>query len=107
VSSHEPHSDFVNPSTGPVKWFDVNRSYNPVIHRIKEAIFHASLTQDLDKDKLGPPHPELVKYFQTPAPLAKGADDVTNRLKESLSIKKVPPKQRRKVEKEELRPEEG
>jgi len=94
-------------SDGPIKWFDVNKSYNPVIHRIKEAIFHASLTQDLDNNPLGPPHPELVKYFQTPAQLAKGVEDVTGRLKDSLSIKKVPPKQRKKVEREELRPEEG
>lgn len=91
----------------PARWFDVNRSYNPVIHRIKEAIFHASLTQDLDAEPLGPPHPELTKYFNTPEALVKGAEDVTARLKEALKVKKVPPRQRKKAEKEELRPDEG
>lgn len=89
------------------KWFDVNKSYNPAIHRIKEAIFHASLTRDLDANPLGPPHTELVKYFNTPEDLAREAEDVTQRLKESLNLKKVPAKTRRKVEKEQLRPEEG
>lgn len=65
------------------------------------------MTEDLDRHPLGPPHPELTKYFNTPAELVKGAEDVTQRLKESLSIKKVPPKQRKKVEKEALREGEG
>ena len=86
----------------------MNRSYNPVIHRIKEAIFHASLTQDLDADPLGPPHPELVKFFHTPEEVGDEVEEITRQLKEQLKIKKVPPKvRRRKAEKEELRPDEG
>lgn len=91
----------------PARWFDINRSYNPVIHRIKEAIFHASLTEDLDSNPLGPPQPELVKYFHTPEGLVKGAEDVTGRLQAALKVKKVPPKQRKKAQKEELRADEG
>ena len=102
IASADFRDDF-----GPAKWFDINKSYNPVIHRIKEAIFHASLTKDLEKDPLGPPHPELLKYFNTPEPLIKDSEDIVHRLKESLHIKKVPPKMRKKMEKEELRPEEG
>lgn len=90
-----------------VAWFDPNQSYNPVIHRIKEAIFHASLTQDLDADPLGPPHHELVKYFTTPEEIAEAVEIVTTKLKERLDIKKVPPTVRRKIEKEGLRPDEG
>lgn len=91
-----------------IKWFSVNHSFNPVIHRIKEAIFHASLTADLDKDPLGPPRPELTRYFYTPDEVIDAAADVTNRLKESLAIKKVPAAVRRlKMEREELRPDEG
>jgi ATP-dependent DNA helicase 2 subunit 2 len=91
-----------------VTWFDPINSFNPVIHRIKEAIFHASLTQDLDADPLGPPHPELVKFFKTPEGLGERVQGVTQRLKEKLDIKKVPPRVRAaKKTKEGLRPDEG
>ncbi|KIR74038.1 ATP-dependent DNA helicase 2 subunit 2 [Cryptococcus deuterogattii CA1014] len=91
-----------------VTWFKPWEAVNPVIHRIKEAIFHASLTPDLDEDPLGPPHPELTKYFETPAELAEKVKDVTERLKEILDIKKVPEKRkRRKAQKEELGEDEG
>lgn len=91
-----------------VTWFKPWEAVNPVIHRIKEAIFHASLTPDFDEDPLGPPHPELTKYFETPAELAEKVKDVTERLKEILDIKKVPEKRkRRKAQKEELGGDEG
>jgi len=86
---------------------DPNQSYNPVIHRIKEAIFHASLTENLDQDPLGPPHPELVKYFKTPDEIVTAVETITIKLKDKLDIKKVPPRLRKKVEKEGLRPDEG
>ncbi|OCF38430.1 hypothetical protein I317_07796 [Kwoniella heveanensis CBS 569] len=89
------------------RWFDPQRSYNPVIHRIKEAIFHASLTADLDANPLGPPHPELVKYFNTPEEIGEKVEDLTQRLKEKLDIKKVPIRTRKKVTKEGLRDDEG
>ena len=90
-----------------VPWFEPGKSYNPAIHRVKEAIFHASLTADLSKDPLGPPHPELVKYFHTPEELVADTAKVTAQLKDALDIKKVPPKQRKKVAKEGLREGEG
>lgn len=95
-------------SSQDVTWFKPWETVNPVIHRIKEAVFHASLTPDLDKDPLGPPHPELTKYFETPSELAEKVKDVTERLKEVLDIKKVPEKRkRRKAQKEELGEDEG
>jgi ATP-dependent DNA helicase 2 subunit 2 len=89
------------------RWYEPSRSLNPVIHRIKEAIFHASLTNDLDKDPLGPPHPELVKYFNTPDEVAERVENITVQLKEALDIKKVPARQRKKFVKEGLRDDEG
>ncbi|ORY22765.1 SPOC like C-terminal domain-containing protein [Naematelia encephala] len=89
------------------RWFEPAKAYNPVIHRIKEAIFHASLTRDLDAEPLGPPHPELVKYFETPEELVEKTEKVTRLLKEKLDIKKVPPRQRKAVAKEGLREGEG
>jgi ATP-dependent DNA helicase 2 subunit 2 len=89
-------------------WFDTVTSYNPAIHRIKEAIFHASLTRDLDQDPLGPPHPEIVRYLNPPQALVEKSEDVMQRLKEALDIKKVPAKVRmQKRAKEGLREDEG
>lgn len=88
-------------------WFDPSRCVNPVIHRIKEAIFHASLTPDLKADPLGPPHPDIVQYFNTPEEIVRKVEKVTEELKEALDIKKIPPRQRKKFVREELRDDEG
>ncbi|TYJ53339.1 hypothetical protein B9479_006054 [Cryptococcus floricola] len=89
-------------------WFDPKEAVNPSIHRVNEAIFHASLTADLDLDPLGAPHPEIVKYFNTPAEVGKKVEDVTERLKELLAIRKVPPKMKKKKnQKQELGEGEG
>lgn len=77
-------------------WFDPSLSYNPSIHRTKQAILHASLTADPKTDPLGPPHPELVKYFYTPERLVRQTEKVTERLKDALDIKKVTRAQRKK-----------
>ncbi|ORX39724.1 SPOC like C-terminal domain-containing protein [Kockovaella imperatae] len=85
------------------RWFEPSRSFNPVIHRIKEAIFHASTSEE----PLGPPHPELTKYFETPDEILEAVDKTMAKLQTALNIKKVPPKMRRKMEKQALRPDEG
>ncbi|KAL7422191.1 ATP-dependent DNA helicase yku80 [Cryptotrichosporon argae] len=88
-------------------WFDPSQSYNPVIHRIKEAIFHASLVPDLDSNPLPPPHPDITKYFSTPAEVASRVEDVTKSLQQSLGVKKVPVRTRKRIAKEGLREDEG
>lgn len=77
-------------------WFDPSLSYNPAIHRTKQAILHASLTVDTKADPLGPPHPELTKYFYTPERLVEQTEKITERLKDALDIKKVTRVQRKK-----------
>lgn len=89
------------------RWFEPFRSFNPTIHRIKEAIFHASLASDLDADPLPPPHPELTKYFDTPDEIVDGTAKLVSQLKDALNIKKVAPKQRKKFVKEGLGEDEG
>lgn len=89
------------------RWFDPARCYNPVIHRIKEAIFHASITQDPKAHPLPPPHPDLVKYFNTPEEIVNKVESVTERLKDSLDIKKVPPRMRRRAAREGFGEDEG
>nr|ODN81269.1 hypothetical protein L203_05775 [Cryptococcus depauperatus CBS 7841] len=89
-------------------WFSVTESFNPVTHRIREAIFHAALTVDLDQDPLGPPHPELIKFFRTPATIVNKTQKVTEKLQKALDIKKASPKKvRKRIEKDELGENEG
>lgn len=90
-----------------VPWLEPINSYNPVIHRIKEAVFHASLVDDLKKDPVPPPHPELTKFFHTPEPIVEKIADLTERLRDALDIKKVPLKVRQKKAKDALRDDEG
>ncbi|KAJ7171774.1 SPOC domain-like protein [Mycena crocata] len=54
-------------------WFDTRLSYNPAIHRIKQAQFHAAVVSDLSTNPLPPPHPELLKYFDPPRRVLKRA----------------------------------
>ncbi|KAG8851859.1 ATP-dependent DNA helicase II subunit 2 [Tulasnella sp. 330] len=73
-------------------WFDTSRSYNPAIHRTKQALFHAAIVNDLVKDPLPPPHPELTRYFQCPGPVRDKAKKSLEKLKKVLDVKLVPPK---------------
>ncbi|BEJ02117.1 hypothetical protein CcaverHIS631_0607990 [Cutaneotrichosporon cavernicola] len=84
-------------------WFSSARAVNPTIHRIKEAILHASLTDG----PLGPPHPEITQYFYTPTQIAERVEKVSGRLKDALDIKKVPLRQRRQAGKEVMKEDEG
>jgi ATP-dependent DNA helicase 2 subunit 2 len=88
-------------------WFSSARAVNPAIHRTKEAILHAALTADPEAHPLGPPHPEITQYFNTPESIVQKTAKLTERLKEALDIKKVPPRQRRTANKEALREDEG
>lgn len=89
------------------RWYDPALSYNPVIHRTKEAIFHASITEDLSAIPLPPPHPELIKYFHTPDEVAANVEKVTERLKDALDIKKVTPRARKRAARTDLADDEG
>ncbi|KAG8876714.1 ATP-dependent DNA helicase II subunit 2 [Tulasnella sp. 332] len=73
-------------------WFDTSRSYNPAIHRTKQALFYAATVNDLEKDPLPPPHPELTRYFQSPEHVRDKAKKSLETLKKVLDVKLVPPK---------------
>lgn len=65
----------------------MSRSYNPAIHRTKQALFHAAIVSDLEKDPLPPPHPKLTKYFQTPGAVTDKAKKSLDKLKKVLNVK--------------------
>lgn len=68
-------------------WFDTRLSYNPAVHRTKQALFHAAIVSDLTTNPLPPPHPELVKYFDPPRKVLKRAQDAIETCKKSFKVK--------------------
>jgi ATP-dependent DNA helicase 2 subunit 2 len=69
-------------------WYDTRLSYNPPIHRMKQALFHGAIVQDLAADPLPPPHPELTKYFEPPKNVLKRAKGATDDCKTAFAVKK-------------------
>ncbi|KAF8807166.1 SPOC domain-like protein [Phlegmacium glaucopus] len=73
-------------------WFDTLQSYNPAIHRIKQAMFHCAVVNDIATHPLPPPHPELLKYFETPKKVLKRARDAVEECTSTFKVKEVPKK---------------
>jgi len=73
-------------------WFDTRLSYNPAIHRVKQAQFHAAVVTDLNTNPLPPPHPELTKYFEPPKRVLKRSLDAIEECKDRFRIREVPKK---------------
>ncbi|KAH9836702.1 SPOC like C-terminal domain-containing protein [Rhodofomes roseus] len=73
-------------------WFDICLSYNPAIHRVKQAQFHAAVVPDLNTHPLPPPHPELTKYFDPPKRVLKRARDAIEECQDRFKVREVPKK---------------
>ncbi|KDQ54942.1 hypothetical protein JAAARDRAFT_196318 [Jaapia argillacea MUCL 33604] len=71
-------------------WFDPRLSYNPAIHRTKQALFHSAVVSDLTTNPLPPPHPELLKYFEPPKKVVKRARGAVEECKTLFKVKEVP-----------------
>ena len=69
-------------------WYDTRLSYNPPIHRMKQALLHGAIVQDLVADPLPPPHPELTKYFEPPKSVLKRANGAIDDCKTAFAVKK-------------------
>jgi ATP-dependent DNA helicase 2 subunit 2 len=67
-------------------WFDTRMSYNPSVHRTKQALFHCAVVPDILTHPIPPPHPELLKYFDPPKRVLKRAREP---LDECISLFKV------------------
>ncbi|KAF8845541.1 ku80-like protein [Paxillus ammoniavirescens] len=73
-------------------WFDPRLSYNPSIHRTKQAQFHSAVVPDLASHPLPPPHYELTKYFNCPRRVLKASRDALEECKGIFNVKEVPKK---------------
>ena len=71
-------------------WFNPAQSYNPSIHRIKQAMFHCAVVSDITTNPLPPPHPELLKYFTAPTKVLERARNSIDKCKDEFKIKEVP-----------------
>lgn len=53
------------------EWFDLTLSFNPAVHRIKQALFHGAVVPDLKAEPVPSPHPEVTKYMEAPKRMLK------------------------------------
>jgi ATP-dependent DNA helicase 2 subunit 2 len=63
-------------------------SYNPAVHRIKQAMFHGAVITDLTTNPLPSPHPELTKYMRPPAKVVKRAAEAMNNCRNAMGVQK-------------------
>jgi ATP-dependent DNA helicase 2 subunit 2 len=71
-------------------WFNPVDSYNPSIHRVKQAMFHCAVVSDITTYPLPPPHPELLKYFNPPKRVRKHAKPFIDECIDAFKVKEVP-----------------
>ncbi|KAF8895028.1 SPOC like C-terminal domain-containing protein [Gymnopilus junonius] len=72
-------------------WFDPSLSFNPAIHRVKQAMFHAAVVKDVVSNPLPPPHPETLKYFDPPKRVLKRARAAVEECKAVFKVKEGKP----------------
>ncbi|KIY64504.1 SPOC domain-like protein, partial [Cylindrobasidium torrendii FP15055 ss-10] len=73
-------------------WFDPRQSFNPALHRIKQAMFHSAVVNDLNANPIPAPHPEVVKYMEPPRRMLKRARDEIEACKAAFKVREVPKK---------------
>ncbi len=67
-------------------WFDTIYNYNPALHRVKQALFHAAVVNDLATNPLPPPHPELEKFFKPPKQVLKRVQGALEECKSAFKV---------------------
>ncbi|KAI3621834.1 ku family dna [Moniliophthora roreri] len=70
-------------------WFSTVDSYNPALHRVKQALFHCAIMNDLETNPISPPHPETTKYFETPKRVLKASKEALEICKGKFKVKHV------------------
>lgn len=70
-----------------VPWFDPVQSFNPAVHRVKQALFHAAVVPDLASHPLPPPHPDLLYYLEAPEKVVEKARPALKACKKIFNVK--------------------
>lgn len=68
-------------------WFDTLQSFNPAIHRVKQAMFHSAVVKDVVEYPVPPPHPDTTKYFEPPKRVLKRAREPIEECKKAFKVK--------------------
>ncbi|KAG6820237.1 hypothetical protein H0H93_003600 [Arthromyces matolae] len=71
-------------------WYNTLESYNPSVHRTKQAMFHCAVVSDLATNPLPPPHPDLLQYFEPPKRAVNNSIDSLEKCKSVFKVKQVP-----------------
>jgi ATP-dependent DNA helicase 2 subunit 2 len=79
-------------------WHDPSLCYNPAVHRVKQALFHAAIVPDLLTHPVPPPHQELTRYLEPPSKMMKRANHSIEECRKVFNVIKVQKKPMRKVE---------
>ncbi|EIW86315.1 SPOC domain-like protein [Coniophora puteana RWD-64-598 SS2] len=81
-------------------WFDTRLSYNPAIHRTKQALYHSAIVNDVVSNPLAPPHPELVMYFDPPKRAVKRAREAVEECQTVFKVKEIPKRAAKRARKD-------
>ncbi|KAK3990634.1 ATP-dependent DNA helicase [Cladorrhinum sp. PSN332] len=94
----------VDEDGNPVDYAPIDEVYNPVIHRINQAI----RTRAVDPDAaIGPPAEILMRFSKPPEKLIKKAKPEIEALIDAAELKKVPEKAKGRYKKEAVKPLSG
>ncbi|KAJ1310918.1 hypothetical protein OPQ81_009430 [Rhizoctonia solani] len=80
------------------EWFDLTQSFNPAVHRIKQALFHGAVVPDLKAEPVPSPHPEVTKYMESPKRVLRRSKPALEECVRLFNVKEVPPKVPKKKE---------
>ncbi|KAL0570983.1 ATP-dependent DNA helicase yku80 [Marasmius crinis-equi] len=70
-------------------WFSTVDSFNPALHRVKQAQFHCAVVDDINTNPVPPPHPETTKFFEPPKKVVKAAKEPLERCREKFKVKHI------------------
>ncbi|CAE6456567.1 unnamed protein product [Rhizoctonia solani] len=84
------------------EWFDLTQSFNPAVHRIKQALFHGAVVPDLKAEPVPSPHPEVTKYMDSPKRVLRRSKSDLEECIRLFNVKEVPPKIPRKKEQKSI-----
>ncbi|CAA7264673.1 unnamed protein product [Cyclocybe aegerita] len=71
-------------------WFSTPEAFNPAVHRIKQAMFHCAVFNDITSNPVPPPHPDLLVFFEPPKRAVKRAKKALQECKDIFKVKEVP-----------------
>ncbi|PPQ67012.1 hypothetical protein CVT24_011306 [Panaeolus cyanescens] len=68
-------------------WYSPTYAFNPALHRVKQAMFHSAVVDDVEALPPPPPHPELLTFFEPPKRAVKRSKEALEECKEVFNVK--------------------